>query len=449
MTSRVIARAGTVVALVAALIVIAVVVLGAGGGPRLRARFANAEGLVKGGSVEIAGHQVGKIAGIRLTDDGQALVDMQLDGGVAPLTRGTRARVRAVGQAGLANRFVELQPGPVGSGALDDGATLPTSQTSSIVDLDALLDSFGPRNRAGLQQLLAESQDVYAGSGARSFNVMLRRLGPATRQVAGVARELALDQRAISELVSTAAQTSEAVSARRDDLGAAVQNTADAFDGLATERRSISDVLRRAPGALEQATSTLDGTRRTAERLQPALRAVPAAAAGLRPVLTSTGPLLDRAHPTLARLNTELPQLDTVLRGVGPLRRPLAAALRSTGVSMRGLRPILKATRFYGPDLILGVFSGLVGITTGEYDARGHYVKVNFIQSYQSATSGPLADLLQQHPIAPSLLNVRTKQTRRCPGGLAAPAPDGSSPWVLGEKYCTAAHDLPASVDEP
>jgi hypothetical protein len=264
-----------------------------------------------------------------------------------------------------------------------------------------------------------------------------------------VARELALDQRAISELVSTGAQTSDAISGRRDDLGAAVQNTAVAFGGLAAERRSITDVLRRAPGALAQAAGTLDGTRRTAERLQPALRVVPAAATELRPVLTATGPLLDRAHPTLVRLKTELPQLDTALRGVAPLRRPLAAALRSTGGSMGGLRPILKTARFYGADLILGVFSGLVGITTGEYDARGHYAKVNFVQSYQAATSGPLAALLQQNPIAPSLLNLRTKQTRRCPGGLAAPAPDGSSPWVLGEKYCTTGHNIPPSVNEP
>ncbi|MDX6355984.1 MAG: hypothetical protein QOF98_2887, partial [Streptomyces sp.] len=38
---------------------------------------------------------------------------------------------------------------------------------------------------------------------------------------------------------------------------------------------------------------------------------------------------------------------------------------------------------------------------------------------------------------------------RRCPGGNTAPAPDGSSPWVLDSSLCTAAHDTPATVNEP
>jgi phospholipid/cholesterol/gamma-HCH transport system substrate-binding protein len=445
LTSRVVAGALLVVAAIAC----AVILLGRDE-QTLNARFLNADGLVTGGRVEVAGRKVGSIDDIALSSDGLALVRLSIDDGdLIPLHVGTRAAIRAVGQAGLANRYVDLRPGPAGATELADGATLSTQQTSGIVNLDALLGSFGPANRRRFQGLIAHSAEIYTGSGAASFNDMLGSLSPATREFATITRELALDRAAISELIDTAATTSTAVAERSDDLTSALDNAAVSFGALTEDRAALYGALSNAPTALAQATGTLARTRTAVNALRPALRDVPAAAVPLRRFLTRTDSLLRNAGPAFTQLTTQLPLLDEALTELPPLERPLVRTLGTTGTAMHTLTPIFRTTRYYGADLILGVFSGLLGIVTGPYDARGHYGKLNFIQSSQTTTSGPLAELLQDNPLAPGLLDTRTKLTRRCPGGLNPPAPDGSSPWDLGDEICTHEHDIQPEVNEP
>ena len=48
-----------------------------------------------------------------------------------------------------------------------------------------------------------------------------------------------------------------------------------------------------------------------------------------------------------------------------------------------------------------------------------------------------------------SLFNVKLQQTRRCPGGNIARAPDGSNPWVPDRSLCDPSQTPPSSVNEP
>lgn len=450
MSVRVVSSRVVVAAVLAVVVIASAVILLGRDDYLVHARFLNADGLVEGGRVEVAGRKVGSIDRITLDRDGRALIDLSIsDRTVAPLHDGTRAAIRAVGQAGLANRYVDLTPGPPGRPEIADGATLSTEQTSGIVNIDALINSFGPVQRRRFGQLMAHGAEIYAGSGARTFNDMLRRLAPASRDFAAVTHDVALDRRALTELIDTAATASAAVATRRDDVSAALDNATASFRALSADRGALEGTLSRAPAVLRQATGTLTRTRGAVTTLRPGLKAVPAAARPLGAFLSRTDALLASARYPVSRLAVELPQLNEALGELVPLERPLVRALTTTGVAMKSLLPTLRVTRLYGTDLILGVFSGLVGITTGPYDARGHYGKLNFIQSPQTTTSGPLADLLQQNPLVPGVLDVRTKLTRRCPGGLNPPAPDGSSPWDLGESLCSHEDDMPGSVNEP
>jgi hypothetical protein len=85
-------------------------------------------------------------------------------------------------------------------------------------------------------------------------------------------------------------------------------------------------------------------------------------------------------------------------------------------------------------------------VTSAEHNETGHYLKANFVQSYQTLVQGPLGNLLTTHPPIPGL-SVRTGLTRRCPGANQPPAPDGSSPWHVGSDLCDPNDDLPASVN--
>ncbi|HVE69014.1 MAG TPA: MlaD family protein, partial [Solirubrobacteraceae bacterium] len=169
----------------------------------INARFVEAGQLVKGNEVMVSGRPVGKIADLRLTDDNQALVVMKIeDAEFRPLHEGTTARIRQVGLSGVANRFVELTPGRPSSRELRDGATLTTSHTRPIVDLDMVLNALDPPTRRNLQRVVRLSAGAVAGRSAQA-NAALRYLTPALSQVAGLTEELGRDELALRELVAS------------------------------------------------------------------------------------------------------------------------------------------------------------------------------------------------------------------------------------------------------
>jgi ABC-type transporter Mla subunit MlaD len=325
---------------------------------------------------------------------------------------------------------------------------LPDTQTSSIVNIDALLNSFGPVERSNLDQLISNSAQIFAGSGSRYFNAMLGKLDPALGQLDGFTSTLALDRGTLDELVRSGATAASAVASRGSDLTAAVRHTAQALGALASQRRNIADLLARMPSVLNMARGTIARSGDALTALRPALRDVSPVAPPLHGLLTGLDSMLPAAGPVVAQLRAQLPALNQSLSGLTPLDRPAVEALKTLGPAMQKLFPIAQGTRFYGVDLLLGALN-LLGLISPAYDQFGHYAKANFVQAPQTLIAGPLAAALSAHPLVPGLLAVRTGLTRRCPGGNEPPAPDGSSPWDLGPKLCTAAHDDPLSVNFP
>ena len=443
------ARRIPAVALAIVVAAVAALLLTGGSTYTIHARLLDASGLVGGDLVEVAGNSVGSVSGLGVTANGQADVQLSIsDQSIVPLHVGTRAIVRALGQAGVANHYVQLTLGPNSAPALASGSVLGTDQTTSMVPLDAVFDSFGPSQRANLQQMIADAADVYAGSGARTFNHLLDGLNPAAAQLANLTDQLAGDRIAITNVIHNGSVAAGAIASRSADLGAAVVNTARTLGALASQRTALADALTRAPGVLDQATGTLANLGTALIALRPTLREVPPLAQPLGAVLERIDLTLPEATPVIAQLRGELPGLRASLAGLKQLAPLAVPALRSAGTALKVARPITQAVRYYGSDLLLGVFQGLAAVGLANYDRWGHYARIEFTQPYQTALGGPLTSLLKK-PLAPSLFNLRTGLDRRCPGGNAPPAPDGSNPWVLPASICTAADDTPLSVDFP
>ena len=103
---------GAVAVLAAIVLVALVLVLAGGGGYTVHADFVSASQLVKGNQVKVAGSAVGSVGEIVLTDAGRARVTLNIDAeGYHPLRRGTRAIIRQTSLSGVANRYVDLQLG--------------------------------------------------------------------------------------------------------------------------------------------------------------------------------------------------------------------------------------------------------------------------------------------------------------------------------------------------
>src|SRR5262249_9031685 len=96
--------------------------------------------LVTGNNVNVAGAPVGSIEQISLSDNGQALVKMEIsDSAYTPLPEGTSAQVRSQSLSGIANRYVDL--------------TLPTHPDGQTISSAGETGEQTPASEAGLAQL--------------------------------------------------------------------------------------------------------------------------------------------------------------------------------------------------------------------------------------------------------------------------------------------------------
>ncbi len=425
-------------------------VLTQSGGYEIRAQFYNAGQLVEGGEVRVAGRVVGSIEEVALGDDQLADVTLKItDGDITPLHHGARAQIRALGAAGIANRYINLEPGSQSAAELAEGATLPPSQTDGIVELDSLLAVFKPKVRADFETLVTESAGAFAGSSDRHWNSMLAKLDPALAQVDGVLADVTSDQAQLSRLIHMGSETATAIASRRQDLVTAVGTSAEWMSAIADQREHLAGALDNAPPALTSATRTLAKADGAIAELQPALPSVERAAKPLAGVLEGTTATLPRATPIVRDLTGQLPAVNKSLRRLDTLERPLRGAFRQAGPAFRGMTPILDGFRVYSVDIAIGLVNGLAALVGGNYNLQGHYLHANFAQSPQTIGTTPLVDLLSAKELIPGLIGARTDLTRTCPGGLTPPAPDGSSPVHDRPDLCDPEDSMPAYVNDP
>ncbi len=426
MTSRIIALAALVAGLAAV-----VVILGGGTPYTVTARFVDAGQLVKGGTVQVGGRVVGSIDAIKLSDDGLASLTLSItDDRLTPLRRGTVARIRTVGLTGVANRFVDLTPGPTTGARIPDGGVLGTAETRGIVDLDVLLDAFDPKSRQRLQRIIRNGEQVFKGR-AEAANESLAYLNPALFQSAQLAEELVHDRVALEKLITTGATTASALAARRDDLATGIDATATTLRAVASRRDDLADALRRAPALLNRSGGVLGGLRKTVNTARPALRDARRAAPGLTALLRELVPTSRQAIPVLRQTRRLLPSLTRGLNGLPELRDNAVPALRATVLSSVALLPIVDGLRPYTPEIANGVVGGLGNRAAGYYDANGHFARIGF-NSPANALAGTLNN-------GQGLGGFQTHRGHRCPGGSTDPADDGSNPYIEREGTCDPA----------
>jgi phospholipid/cholesterol/gamma-HCH transport system substrate-binding protein len=424
-----------VVALAAAVVAVALIAFGSGS-YTIHAQFLDAGQMVKGGLVEVGGRSVGKVTDVSLTDDGLADLKLEIsDDEWKPLHRGTVARVRTVGLSGVANRFIELTPGPSTGARIPDGGVMTTAETRPIIDLDTFFDALDPKTRGRLQRIFKNGAKVFEGS-ARYANASFGYLAPLLSQSDRLLVELTRDRVAVSRLVRTGATTAGALADRRDDISRGIAATATTLSALASERDALADSLRKAPPLFNRADGLLGGVKTTLNALRPALREARPVAPRLTTVLRKLVPVSRAARPVVDDTNALLPRIVTALGRAPALATVAEPAITATTTTLNDAQPGIDGLLPYVPDLVGGLFNGFGGKQTGFYDANGNYGRI----SVQGGTES-LAGILDGGRLGTELLDgFSTGNTARGPGGATQPAEDGSSPWVVPN--CNPDHDV-------
>jgi phospholipid/cholesterol/gamma-HCH transport system substrate-binding protein len=367
--TRIGARKAAVSALVATVVVVLILIIASSGGSTytLHAVFANVNGLVSTGNVEVAGFKVGEITGTSVRLGGYPEVTMQIYDGYR-VRQGAHAVIELGSLAGQLNRYIALSGGT--GRELPDGATIPLEDTSSPVEIDQFLSALDAKTRAELRQLLHEAVHTLQGRGP-DIERALRYSTKAFDQTAYLLTDVSSDGVALRELVSRASQGARAVASEPADLEDTISRLDQLLHIAARRQQQVTQSLQQLSPALRatrDALQTFDGSLPILERLisasAPALDAIDPFARALRATAPVSVPVFQAALGLVDAFRTASPEIHALL---GP---PLPQTLHNLDLGLHGMNPVFDQLRVRGPD-VLG-WIPLLGDVTANYNANGH-----------------------------------------------------------------------------
>jgi phospholipid/cholesterol/gamma-HCH transport system substrate-binding protein len=433
------ARLGAAGALLAAVIVIAILVLGSNSPYTVRAQFQNASGLVTGNNVLIGTAAVGTVSGIGLTANGLAEVTLHLHG-VGTLHQGTIARIYEDSLSGIASKYVELEPGPASNPEISSGGTIGQGQTYSEVNLDELFNSLNAKTRGGLSNLI-RGEAASLRNGGQAANRTLKYLAPGLASASQVTKELTRDEPSFDGLVVQGAKALQALASKSDELTQLVSNTSQTAGAIDRQSQALQQSLDLLPGVLQRSTTTFAGLDTTLDALTPVVNASKPNLAELPEFAAALNTTSKQALPTVKQLNDLISNptgggdLISLLEASPSLARVAAQAYPKMIKQFEQSKPQLNYLRYYTPDVVAALSN--IGQASSYYDANGHYVRTQ-PDSFAFQING--ANELVAQPPSQRYAGL-TRATQRCPGTAVTPSPDGSTP--LAVPGCSSAQAAP------
>jgi phospholipid/cholesterol/gamma-HCH transport system substrate-binding protein len=426
------ARGVALGALAVAAVVVAVILLSGGNQYTYHLEFQNAGQLVKDDDVQVGGRRIGSVRKIELTNNNLARITIAVDNDFAPLHEGTTAVIRATSLSGVANRYIALTPGPNSNRKLADGTTLGTDKTTAPVDLDQLFDTLDPKTRKGLQRVIQGTATQYEGQGP-NIQKAAKYFSPVLSTSSRLVNELDRDSQTFQDFIVNSSKTVTAIASRRDDLANLVTNANTTAGAIGSENVALARALGILPGTLRQANTTFVNLRSTLDDLDVLVNASKPATKRLAPFFAALRPLVRDARPTIADLRKLItrkgPNNDLIelLRKAPTLEKTAKPVFAHSIDALNKTQPVVKFIRPYSADLV-GWFRDF-GQGAANYDANGHYARIQPIFNTFSFADNPTGGTLTPIPNALRLAGLQTGAIKRCPGAASQPPADGSAPW--------------------
>jgi virulence factor Mce-like protein len=352
---------------------------GTSGDYRVDALFDNADYLIAGQDVKIAGARVGQVEKVGLTRDRKARVQMRIDPGFAPFRANAECRIRP--QSLIGEKFVECEPGDPSHGPLGrhggDAPTVPVTSTHSPVDLDVVFTAFRLPLRQRLSIVINELGSGLAGR-PEELNAAIRRANPALQQTRRTLAILSSERHTLGRLIDASDRVVGELAARRREVAGFVDRAAAVSRSVASRRGDLDLAIHRLPPLLRELEPAATDLTGFATDARPVVRALGEAAPQVRALFSDFGPLSDAARPTLVRLD----QLSrTGLRAVKasmPVARLLDPVARRLPPLLRIALPLVRSLRDKHVIEALGPFSYYGALASSRFDKVSH-----ILPSYQ------------------------------------------------------------------
>ncbi|MGH2831277.1 MAG: MlaD family protein, partial [Solirubrobacteraceae bacterium] len=422
-------RALTFGALALVILIVAYLLFVTSGGATYKLEFEDAGQLVKGDQVEVGGVPIGEIKNIQLTSQYKALITIHISGSLVPLHEGSTAEIRQPSLSQVANRYIMIVPGPNNRPALSNGATLPTTQTKGLVDLDQVFDALNPRTRKGLANVIEGFAQQYSGAEAAA-NSDTQYFGPALNAVTHVFSELSADQPVLLHFLVNSSDALQILGAHSEHLTDLIENSDIAFKAIAVHDTALANGLHQLPGTFAAGTKTFTELPATFHALKEFIDASKPTTKPLITEFTKLNTLLKVTAPAVENLShaVDQPGANNDLTDVALLLPRLAKTLETGSPdAVKALEESVPVTSYFGPysPELTGLFRDF-GQDTAYYDANGHYARISpLFDAFKLGEKNTLT------PVSPSqgIEGLKTHELRRCPGGGTQPAADGSSPF--------------------
>jgi phospholipid/cholesterol/gamma-HCH transport system substrate-binding protein len=436
-------RAVAIAAVASAAVLVLVLLVGGGSAYSVKLHLQNASQLVKGNLVQVSGEKVGTVKSIRLTDDGQAEVRVEIDDDYAPLHHGTQAIVRQASLSGVANRYIDLQQGPLTASEIASGATLPASSTEAAVDLDQIFNIFDEDTRKATRTVVEGFADMTEGR-SREANEAIRYLNPVLSASQRLFSELDRNDDLLERFIVRSSQLVTDVADKREELAGLVDHFGTVSTAIASRDTELADAVRRLPGFLRKSNTTFVNLRATLDDLDPLVAASKPVVRDLRPLLADLRPFARDSAPAFRDLAAAISKpgkandLVELLRAQVPLDRAANDEVLANGAtrraafpelarSMRDSTPQVAFFRPYAVDLT-GWFDDFS--TSGQTDALGNFSRAGLaLSSFTFTTDAQIV------PVPPELRDdvlaagAKLGRSNRCPGSIERDTGDHSVNW--------------------
>jgi phospholipid/cholesterol/gamma-HCH transport system substrate-binding protein len=430
----------------------------------VHAVFANANGLLPGSPVRIAGVNVGQVTGVGAvpgcktggsveTSDGgtssqqcsAADVTMTISGNGQPIhkdaTFAIRPRIFLEG-----NFFVDVSPGTPEAPTAPSSWTFPIQQGTEPVQFDQVITSLQAPTRANLQTLLQQFGTALK-KGGPSYNASIKYWLPAYEYSAVVSHDaLGLQPHDLSDWIAEQGEVSGAIDTHPQNLENLITNFNTTAHSFAVENTALSQAVAELPKTLAAGIPAFHALNAAfcsgAQVPNCSPGPLPQLAKALIPGVKSTGPMIDASLPFITQLRylvspselrgltadlaATVPALTNLTRESIPLMangvRPAATCAEQVVIPWSKLTvndPHFNASNGFParPVYVEAVdfLPGLAG-ESRDFDANGPYIRILGTGGTLTYSLSPGSGLVGQ-----ALAPLEGEQPQPPPGGKAPP----------------------------
>jgi len=354
--------------------------------------------VIPGERMVAAGETVGEITAANVTRTGQAHIVMGIDNNEWPIPADSVLTLRQGGTIKYTDRFINIAKGNTRT-YFADNAYVPAKQFIVPVEYDQLFNVFNKPTRVAMESFFKNGGDTFTEA-VKPLHAALNVASPALQQASAVFKDVGYDQQALSTLVSSTAEVSDAVQSSNPGLQTLLQSGANTFGLIAEESKNLGKLIDDGEPSLKtqgilyyHIGRTVPKLAKLAAKLAPGVTQLSGLATPLDYALREVVNIEPTAVHTLRTVATAGPRIDTLLTSARTTLMPELSALQPLASKELGcIRP-------YTPDII-GFLQGWGGfLGNGE-----NKPKLDFLHSYISIFPLPNATPLnsvQLHKLLP------------------------------------------------